>query len=863
MQTVPKQKKCQKMSATPFSDAEQKLILALTPDPVPDEVRREANRFSMEFQHTAAGLEWAVTAFPVQQNSILKRSALLIIKTWCKYHWAEMPQGAAVALKQALFVLEPLQAHLSDVSFRNNLTTTQVAFMWRTYPQDWPSFWQDVFGGFNEEQVLWLVDAFCDYSKGLNAAESLLFTVIKDGMRADGNDHRVTQFVAGKMAAGNNVAFKCFAELCSWVNVQYLMQQDTLNAINGGFRNPETIVSAFATFVKLVTRHMPVDVKYQLIEALNIPGHVAEVLSNGQMPTAVQAVAARLVNATGLELLKSPKVQEYIGLALQFLVAEEDEVSEAVFPFVLDFVKSYQGSALAVLEKVLPRLAGFFEMFTDDHAYMERITMISHSAIQADPEKTLTFLAGVVNAPDFWTASLPRCAAVMQVATEYLSGGEPKQVIGFFVEKLHPITSMTPPFNEVQSYAVLCYVKFFVAVQGMFSGEEHASIFSNLCQLASNPQVGEEKVRKEFAGLLVLFVKKLAKNKQLTFDPAVIYHFVGTLDAQLVSVAAMLLRTLPEAQQSEIFGQCMQHLLTSLQNSPNKMKDSEIVLSFIRSLRYTPNAPHIPKVAQIMGEMFSMCITDDQLLVLYIRTLYSSLSDQCMQQLMQCVEHAKGPLSLGGLSEAATALLKSEQLDPNTWCPQFMGAVLPKTFAIFRGICSWERSEETKEVLDMMCNFLKFCATVLVRKATFPDEHFQQVHGFLLEIFNSMFDLPELVAAALDITSSLLEVQPEMVFREIAPLVLNSIFSPKFDPWKKEWFSICKCVMQLHCNMKNKNGEMTLQVITEMFKKINVQDRAMIDSYLQLLCLELPRQRVAQCRTFFPALVKFRASQGV
>ena len=750
---------------------------------------------------------------------------------------------------------------LNDTSFRNNLMTTEISFMWRMYPQAWPTFWQDVFGAFSEDQVLWLIDAFCVYAKGLNASESLLYSTIKDGMRQDGNDQRVTSFVISKMALRNETAFRCFAELCSWVNVQYLIHQEALNAINSGFADLATAPSALEIFVKLVTRHMPVDVKHQLIEVLNIPAHVEQVIK-GQLPTAVNAVTARLVNATGLELIKSPTVQDYLGLALQFLGAEEDEVSEAVCPLLLDVVKTYPQTSMMVLEKILPRMGGFFEMFSEDKTYLEQLTMISHSAIQGNIEETLTYLAGVIQDSSFWTTSLPMCAAVIQVVTEFLSGGEPKQVIPFFVEKLHPITQMTPPFDDVQSYAVYCYVKFFVAVQGLFSGEEHASIFQDLCNLASNPQVGQEKVRKEFASLLVLFVKKLAKGKQLVFDPSVISHFVGTLDPQLVSVAAMLIRTLPDAQQSDIFGQCMQHLIESLQRSADQLRDCETVLSFIRSLRYTPNAPHIPKVAEIMSQMFSMCTQKDQILVLYIRTLYSSLAEQCIDQLMQCVQYATGPMSLNGLSEAAMALVKSDQLDPSVWCSQFMSAVIEKNFAIFRSVRDWTPSEETNEVIDMMCSFLKFCGTVVVKKAPFEGAHFEHVRQFVLEVFNNMFDVPQLANAALDFTSSLLNVYPEMVFQEIGPLVLNSLFSPKFDPWKKEWFSLCKNVMQLHCNMKNKNGDMTVQVINETFRRINVEDREIIDSYFQLLCLELPRQRIAQCRVFFPQLVKLRASQG-
>ncbi|OHS99615.1 hypothetical protein TRFO_33876 [Tritrichomonas foetus] len=848
---------------TDYSHVDQQFLIVSTPQNAPNQqVLTQAIEFVNNFQQTPQCLEYVLMTYVQQQNPLIRMQQLIFLKKWCKFMWENMNQDIYNNLRELLFTEANHIMFKDNQVFINQVTDAQAMFIWRAFPDQWPTFWTDIFNKFQPDFVLCFIYAFTKYASILNGADNLVYNKIKNAMRSNSSDRNVAQFVINFMGKGNINAFEIFSSLCKWVNVDYILTNESIGAVLGALSNPSFSVHSLNIFTRLVQRGMPSDNKYSLIQNLNIPTIISSILNICQDPKIAQS-AASLINAAGQEIINFQLVGPFAEMALNFLLHPNEDVSVLVIPFLLRLAKTNPQNSQTILEKALTKLDSYLvtsiENFgtIDKVDYLEQITNLTHIALTQDYPNNFAYMINQWGDGSIVNTNLPRACSIIHSIQDVLSSGEPKQMINEFVMRFFPIIQIEPD-NPLQVFAIADFIRFFIAVGDNYQKEQVSAVFREVCRISMSPSITDEQVKNEISSMLITFIKKM--NVKIEFDPQIIMVFVSTLNNQFVAAAGLLIRNL-QVNQGPIFEECMKQLQIVLQQ--NQREDAiHVVLSFVRSLKYGKDAPHVQYVFNFLNSIKEMCAQNDSLLAFYIRTVYSSLAERGFRIIMECVNLCSGNQSITALCDAAQALLKSDGITKE-WIKVFLVSLINPILDKFVSVQTWEsESEENKEILSMTCSFIKLFGLTLSICPEFIDQNvYVRMSSFVAAALTHNFDQPDLVEQIIVYLGQLLKKNPEPVYTDLAIRSLNCLYSDKFDPQLKPWFRVCKRLSRLHQEMLKMNTEQAMITIQKSFGNFNAQQQH-IEHYLNVLGLERPRDVTAQVRVFFIDFVKYKASIG-
>lgn len=841
---------------------EEKILILFSSDNYSPDVRNAAGEFATNFQASPEGLKWAVETFPVQTNITLAIYAINILRPYIKNNFSAFSEDTLFMLKSMLF--NP-QLHLpfkGNITFTNLLADLQVTFFWQAYPDIWPGFWDDEFQ-MPENDVMSFLDALCQFANILSGTENLVYNRIKDTMRETNADLKVANFVIEKMIQKKALAFKCFAHLCKWVNINYLMNENGLSAFLAGFQDINFMRFSFEIFMRLTARGMPIESKQALLSSIDLPELVLEIISRDDIGDDILLASAEAINNAGLEILKTDSFQKYLQIALALFKCDNDDIGDAVSLFILETIKTYPSYNQVIMDAAISRLETFFSKCNDKieiKGFMEKVTMILHSSLMTNIKVTLKSLEYLAIQQDFY-ANMARAAAVVHAVYDIMITKDPyiKEVVLVFVQNFYPILKISPDeIGPIQLQCISDFINMFIVVHIYFNEELISQIFSDLITLLSNST--NPFLQNYISQIIVTYVKKL--SKKIIFEPNHIYTFISTYNQSLVSAAAILICSLNE-NKNQIFIQSLQALNKFSEDAKDKKNAFSIILNFIKFLKYDENAQFTEIVSQFLKNMFEHVINDDELFSLFIHSAYSSLGNNSKGIIEESIQKLNYSyyLSITAISEALSALIVKN--GDNSWISSFIIKLSMLNFELFGTIDEWlYSSDESKGYIEMIMKFLKLCSKLFKHSPNCFDEQIGNVLlPFIKNSLEKNFDIPLLVQASIELLNSIINIIPNIVV-QFTPLLLNFLNTSKFDPMINDWFQICKRLMTLHLSMLSLDEQEGIRIISASFEQFNASPE-IIQEYFMVLASQRPRDRVSSGRSFFINFVRYRKIIGI
>lgn len=835
----------------------QRFAILTNPNTPPDAVK-EANDFVMQFQTTPDCLTWIFQTYKAPQlPSSIRYQQLIILKNWCQRAWPIINQNPEIQsnLQQLLFTREFHEPFRTDNNFLPKLADAQVQFMFRTFPAEWPTFWPNYFEAFDEGYILQFMVGLSHFTCDLSAPNQLIYNTIKDKMREDQSDANITQFIIQAMLKRDLNAFIAFHSLCRWVNVNYIITDDTIGCIKQGLSVSGYGEICLKIISCLVRRGMPPENKAQLIQLFDIPTQIQQISGAFANDNKLAWAASDLVNYTGqaLLLLQKPEVEQYIPIALEFFSFSDPITSLGVVPFLTSLCKANPAVFQVITEKLIERLCIYFanvQSRPNQDTFLEDLIPLEKTIVNVTKQKQGNAALELIQQmweENIFSSNPLKAISIVCFVSEVLSSNEHAQYTQFFVEQFFNIIQFPPPYNLVLSYGMIQYIKLFGKVGDKFPEEQISAVFNRLAELAlttglTQPEMQiENDIETDMASMIDSFLNKM--GSKVLVPPEIIIQFLHTSKEQLVSAAGTLIQNLRDNKQA-VFDECLGQLQGLLQaNSQNAVEIMPTVLLFIKSVKYTEGTLNLAQVQAFLTTCIGICNSDDKLFSLFIRTVYSCLGQHGSDIIFQCIDFLTvGYKTACGICDAAEYLLQFEQL-PKDWIGPVIDKLSEPIFAAFQSVDTWDlqKDAEQQDIMALMRSFIHLFASSLKFFQFINPQTYGVMKEFIKMSLHTHFDIPELVESILDFIAQMLQHDPEPVFTEFSNAALNILMNEQFDPNKRPWPKVCKRILKLHREMMQVNPEKASHAIMETYSRFN-GTMENITNYIEIVKLQLPRE---------------------
>lgn len=858
---------------------QQFLILQNSTDP---QEQANANTFIVEFIKRPECLQWILATYPTMNNKQIRLHQLIWITQWCKSQNENIPQDIFGSFRELLFA-QQIPDEFKDENFINVLAYCQVSFVWKVFPLQWPTFWTDFFSTDDDQSQLQFLLQLTKYASILLGRDNFLYTKIKDNMRINATDKLITDFIIRKMEQQNPNAFEIFSYLCTWVNTNYLVPAQ--NLIKAGLAYPELSNFSLSILSELVSRGMPADVKLELIKSFDIPNQINNLIQSNPNDV-ISIAAASLIDHAGEEVIKTPDADSYFNLALKFLAHPKTDISVIVFPFLILLCKYNKLTSPIILMKAIERLSLFVgieigESFDEvNTSYLDQISRLIHFALKADPDKNYGELLNAWNNETSILGTNPNLAVsiIFAVGNSITSGEkspQKQQFISDFIVKFSVILQAQPPINKVFSFGIIQFLNFFIVVYNNFSIDQISYVFDFVCRFSLLKQENGE-FHENITKVLYSYIKKLDPNhKSISFDPQIIQQFIETGEEQLVAAAGLLIQSIKQELQSQVFDQCMNHLQETLNHieESQRLRFVSTILSFIKSLNYSKDAPHLAYVINFLQGVFAPCATDDEIFAFFIRTAYSSLEENSFQIIYNCLDKISADKIKSCLAfcDTASTLISRKDVPKDKWVTEIINHLFSIVIPLF-GSINWDivigKGEASNEVLNLTCLFIKlFSNTLGLEEAPrlIDPQVYVSMKVFVTQTLNNHFDIAALVDALIVLLDHIVKIDPVSVFDELGNLAMNFLYTSSFKPVLKPWKNVCESLMNFHLTLikidQGKAGALILNSF-RAFIDNEQQFNEVMTAYYNILMEARPRDRRSKGRDFFNNFSKYLAAKN-
>jgi hypothetical protein len=173
------------------------------------------------------------------------------------------------------------------------------------------------------------------------------------------------------------------------------------------------------------------------------------------------------------------------------------------------------------------------------------------------------------------------------------------------------------------------YLRFFSSVAENFDRRVVSEFFMRMSTFAI------EAAGSSLATSLASFAKR--HRERIIVDPSMIVTFAGSDDPNLTATAGFLLASLHN-RQFETFQACFE-VLKSKSNT-----NVSLLLRFVKTIPCVADSLVVPLIKAALIHLD--CTGSDDLLSLFIRSVFMSLGSDGLELISRRVENATGPLSI-------------------------------------------------------------------------------------------------------------------------------------------------------------------------------------------------------------------------
>lgn len=787
-------------------------------------VVQESISYLQTLNESIDALGWCITNYPHFKTATAQKFTLIMCKNWCIGRWNEITDELKVLVKELLFNFVVHDFERLSQDFQNLVCDAQCMFMWKSYPNIWPTFWNDLLT-FQPYLILHFLEAFCSHTSLLSFDANETFTIIKEAMRSQGIDVQITQYVISLIDYGSPLPFYILASLFRWVNLDNFLNDENINEILKGFNLIETTTETIYVLTTLVQRNMTDDIKLTLIDLLRIPSRIIGYMSS-EANNSILYASANLIEVTGTYLIKTDKVIAFFQIALALLNNQDDQIAASIAPFILQFVKEYPEDYLMLTFKVVfSRLQHFNEqLLKEDDSLGEMLLDILRVFIRINPEETYLFLFSICQSMEM-VEEIPHCITLLQILNE-----QPKPD---FVQFFEPLMSITPPLSSLQSKAICCFIQYFTSVNQHFED----SIVSNFFDTVLNIIFTDET--QSLTHSFLKFVKSV--SARISFNTDIVLDMVKSLNSDLITISSLLICRLDNGL--EMFSHSLNYLM---QNVTDEVNSFVLPMKFIQAIPYHEGAPHLNLVITTLNEIFPYVKSDDYALSIFIKSCSRSLGNESIEMVNKCIEFALEPLSI---TELCIIGLKIDN--------HFITSFAPRVLNIMNNIDDWSvNNDETHEAFILFSKYLDLVSKNITQVNI---DTLKQVLEFIQVKLNTTLS-PRLIEIIHQFLINAAKDIPQPILDNFGESIFNVFLSREFNPQFPGWSKVCNKILKLHNILLNVLPNETTSVIEQAFLKLSATPEMVIE-YIQLFSLQ-PRNRNEQGLKFFSDFVRYRKSLG-
>lgn len=728
-----------------------------------------------------------------------RKFTLVTCRIWCATKWNDITLEMKQMIRNVLFS-QGIEAECTNL-----LSNAQFAFFFRAFPNEWPSFWEDI-GSLGESVLLNFLGAFCAFTDNLHAKDAKTFSLIKNAMRSSGQDKLLLEFALHR-------SFLVAGSLLRWASVDNA--ESVVGAIIDGLNsgNAEAVDTACA----LVERGMDQSIKMALINALEIPARVMAVLQNKPDIDTMRAIA-RLVVAAALQIPDLETVIPFFQVSLPLMMNEDIETAGCVAYFVQEHVKARPEISGVVMNTVYARIKDSYEDNVDDVSYRESLFDVVRSCFAVNPNDSLEFLLGICESIVI-VEEMSHCVALLEILGRYKPQPE---FVRFFV----PLLELPIPLSHEQALAVASYTNFFKLVAGEFGDSEISNFFTKMASfaVASNDSM--------LSRSLLSFTKR--HRNRISVDNSIICGLVATFDPNLATTSAVLIRV----GRHDLFSVCLAHLSERLQTDASAYAT---VLSFVKTMHYEQGSPYIPVIKAFLEQIIEHSITDDDLQALFVRTCFAALGGEGLHLIARCAPI--GCLSTAALCKVTLALQNKEA------AVRLIGAafeIVKREMSAIEDVTIV--NDEVRDVICMLKHYF-----LLVSSAFVPDLCGQVCLLAREWMLNSQ--VPEIVSCILSFAASIAKTSPSLALDAFLEASFASVLTnPR--TLRPGWSQLGISLIKFHSILITNEG--VAQAIGAVLKSLQATDE-MVMAYLSILSMK-SRARNEAGSKFLSDFYRFRVS---
>jgi hypothetical protein len=731
-----------------------------------------------------------------------KKFALILCKQWCLRRWEMITAEVQAALGRLLF--ESSIAEFGDLppDFRNLLGDAQCAFVWNAYPSSWPSFWADLLGT-DPLFVLNFLDGFCSFTSQLPTDDNATFALIKQSMRSSMVDKQLVEFIGQFLVAGGSLGFRILASLAEWVSLDQIMSAEMISLIATALDDPETAASSYNVLTALLNRGMERSTKMELIESLELPPRIIRMICTHYDCYSM----ALLVETLGGLLIDDEISTSYFQISLQLLTNSGHDISGCVAPFIQRYTKLHPDVSSIVLNTSYSRLKDYYEdLAGDDPSFCELLFDVIRICFQVNFDSSIQFLRTICESIEI-AEELPHGIAILEILSDQHAGPD-------FVEFFEPLLGVEHLDGETHFKVMASYLRFFSSVAENFDPPVVSEFFMRMSTFAIG--VAGSSLAKSLAS----FAKR--HRERIIVDPSIVVTFAGSDDPNLTATAGILLASLHESQ-FDTFQACFE-LLESKSDA-----GASLLLRFVKMIPCVADSPIVPLIKAALTRLD--CTGSDDLLSLFIRSVFVSLRSDGLEIISKCIDNAIGPLSIGSLCKIVGAMQNHEV------GKQVATALLPRVQSVVRELGDVTIANDgviaVSEMLRSWLNLILLCL----------DEFDEDISSFLADV-RSIFDenstSPEFLIVLMRFLGRFVRMASAAAFGIFGQfsfvVVLRNRF---FDSRKPRWSQVAIRLARFHSRLFAADADRTALMVASVLAELGAAPE-MITCYLALLTTASP-----------------------
>lgn len=810
------------------SEYENALNVTLNPNGLNAIQMQESINYLRENEYNPQIFIWAINILMNTQELPIVKHATILLTHWCHNKWELVPNDFIDQLRTALFLSPILNNTTNDQSILNIFGAAQVSFVWRMYPENWPSFWSD-FLQMSHKIIFIFLQALREYTKALNLQDHFTYKNFKNAMRQDGSDLLLANFIVSALDRNKSYTFDIYSYLLSWINFQYIWTPRTLEVINETMSYQETVIYSVRALAALVDRGMPLQDKMNLLASLSIAERIAAILEASPSEDTLYEIAL-LLNNVAKCLIEMPL--ELIEEAVAIFSSTNSEISLILTDFLCIAAKTNKDLSLNIFESCYVRLALFYEADFDSNDLLP--TRICDVIIKCRNVNSESFDANFmekINSAD----SLQDICCCLNICSSIYRDKSSKEVSIAAISSFVEVLQFSLPFeNEQQQTAVSLFASFFGSSLQLF---ENDYIFSVFQQLVPFSEVESSLI----SSALISIARSNKIVDYITSD--LILELASTGIDCLLTCAAVFIGYLKEGQ-DEVLGTIIGYVEGSL--SEEDLNSSRVALCFIRSVNEQNVEGFGAYIQPFLTNYMNFFVTDDLVLSEYIQTISITLGQGSLEIILGFLENQE--LQINSLISLCNALKLRCADSPGEWEIHAFQILSEKVIQEFKQEKEWSTENEAKSLsISLLNSFMSF-AGASYNVVGYNEQFFV----FVANTFVERFDTPSVISCLISFCSIVASSDAGLASGFVIPSV-SFLFYSGFDPLVNSWKSVIRLVAEFHRKICSAQIDLT-PILQEI--GIDASDTA---SYIQIF--SLPKQMHGKNAIQFFREIKQKISQ--